>query len=99
VVALVRVAGWISLLLLLWFARLAFNGMDHRADLLRLAESLVLAWVLIRLSSTLVVDERLARAQRDLTLRNPEALARAVAGAQRSTEKATTLSSRADQRN
>jgi hypothetical protein len=99
VVALVRVAGWISLLLLLWFARLAFNGMDHRADLLRLAESLVLAWVLIRLSSTLVVDERLARAQRDLTLRNPEALARAVAAAQRSTEKATTLSSRADQRN
>jgi len=62
VVAFARVAGWISLLLLLWFARLAFNGMDHRADLLRLAESLVLAWVLIRLSSTLVRDERLARA-------------------------------------
>jgi small-conductance mechanosensitive channel len=62
VVALARVAGWISLLLLLWFARLAFNGMEHRADLLRLAESLVLAWVLIRLSSMLVRDERLARA-------------------------------------
>src|SRR5215472_14692666 len=62
VATLARVAGWISLLLLLWFARLAFNGMDHRADLLRLAESLVLAWVLIRLSSALVRDERLARA-------------------------------------
>ncbi len=37
--------------------------------------------------------------QRDLTLRNPEALARAFAAAQRSMEKATTLSSRADQRN
>jgi small-conductance mechanosensitive channel len=62
IVAVAGVAGWIALLLLLWFARLAFNGMDHRADLLRLAESLVLAWVLIRLSSMLVRDERLARA-------------------------------------
>ena len=61
-VAVAGVAGWIALLLLLWFARLAFNGMDHRADLLRLAESLVLVWVLIRLSSMLVRDERLARA-------------------------------------
>ena len=34
----------------------------NRADLLRLAESLVLVWVLIRLSSRLVHDERLARA-------------------------------------
>ena len=50
------------LLLLLWFARLAFNATGNRADLLRLAESLVLVWVLIRLSSMLVRDERLARA-------------------------------------
>ena len=62
VVALARVAGWIALLLLLWFAQLAFNATEHRADLLRLAESLVLVWVLIRISSTLVRDERLARA-------------------------------------
>jgi small-conductance mechanosensitive channel len=60
--ALARVAGWVFLLLLLWFTRLAFNAADNRADLLRLAESLVLVWVLIRLSSMLVRDERLARA-------------------------------------
>jgi len=61
-VAFGRVAGWLALLLLLWFARVAFNEVGHRADLFRLAESLVLAWVLIRLSSMLVRDERLARA-------------------------------------
>jgi small-conductance mechanosensitive channel len=61
-IAFGRVAGWLALLLLLWFARVAFNAAGHRADLFRLAESLVLAWVLIRLSSMLVRDERLARA-------------------------------------
>lgn len=60
--ALVRVARWLFLLLLLWFASVAFNETGNRADLLRLAESLVLVWVLIRLSSMLVRDERLARA-------------------------------------
>ena len=60
--AFARVADWIALLLVLWFAHLAFNAAGHRADLLRLAESLVLVWVLIRLSSMLVRDERLARA-------------------------------------
>ena len=39
----------------------AFNAAGDRADLLRLAESLVLVWVLIRFSSQLVRDERLAR--------------------------------------
>ena len=61
-IAFGRVAGWLALLLLLWFARVAFNAAGHRADLFRLAESLVLVWVLIRLSSMLVRDERLARA-------------------------------------
>jgi small-conductance mechanosensitive channel len=61
-VALAHVAGWIALLLLLWFVQLAFNATGHRAGLVRLAESLVLVWVLIRLSSMLVRDERLARA-------------------------------------
>lgn len=61
-VVLSRVARWIFLLLLLWFARVAFNETGHRADVLRLAESLALVWVLIRLSSMLVRDERLARA-------------------------------------
>jgi small-conductance mechanosensitive channel len=61
-VVLSRVARWIFLLLLLWFARVAFNETGHRADVLRLAESLALVWVLIRVSSMLVRDERLARA-------------------------------------
>jgi small-conductance mechanosensitive channel len=61
-IAFARVADWIALLLVLWFAHLAFNAAGNRADLLRLAESLVLVWVLIRLSSMLVRDERLARA-------------------------------------
>ena len=52
----------ILLLLLVWFARLAFNAAGSRADVLRLAESLVLVWVLIRLSSRLVQNEALARA-------------------------------------
>jgi small-conductance mechanosensitive channel len=61
VVALAGVSGWIALLLLLWFVHLAFNATGHSAHLMRLAESLLLAWVLIRLSSMLVRDERLAR--------------------------------------
>jgi small-conductance mechanosensitive channel len=57
-----RVADWIALLLALWFARAAFKASGHRTDMLRLTESLVLVWVLIRLSSMLVRDERWARA-------------------------------------
>jgi small-conductance mechanosensitive channel len=57
-----RVSGWLVVLLALWFARLAFNAAGDRGDLLRLAESLVLVWVLVRASSMLVRDERLARA-------------------------------------
>ncbi|HEY7580872.1 MAG TPA: mechanosensitive ion channel domain-containing protein [Acetobacteraceae bacterium] len=60
--AFARVAGWIGLLVALWFARAAFHAGGYRADLLRLAESLVLVWVLIRLSAMLVRDERWARA-------------------------------------
>jgi small-conductance mechanosensitive channel len=60
--ALARAGPAILLLLVVWFARLAFNAAGSRADLLRLAESLVLVWVLIRLSSRLVQNEALARA-------------------------------------
>jgi small-conductance mechanosensitive channel len=60
--ALARSSPAILLLLLIWFARLAFNAAGSRGDLLRLAESLVLVWVLIRLSSRLVQNEALARA-------------------------------------
>lgn len=61
-IALARVATWIVLLLLLWFARLAFNAGGNHAALLRLAESLVLVWVLIRVTTMLVRDERVSRA-------------------------------------
>jgi small-conductance mechanosensitive channel len=61
-IALARVATWIVLLLLLWFARLAFNAGGDHAALLRLAESLVLVWVLIRVTTMLVRDERVSRA-------------------------------------
>jgi small-conductance mechanosensitive channel len=59
--ALANAASPILLLLLLWFATLAADAAGLRSDLLRLAESLVLVWVLIRLSSRLVQNEYLAR--------------------------------------
>jgi small-conductance mechanosensitive channel len=59
--ALANAASPILLLLLLWFATLAAGAAGLRSDLLRLAESLVLVWVLIRLSSRLVQNEYLAR--------------------------------------
>jgi small-conductance mechanosensitive channel len=61
-VALARAGPSILFLLLVWFVRLAFNAAGSPAALLRLAESLVLVWVLIRLSSRLVRNETLARA-------------------------------------
>jgi small-conductance mechanosensitive channel len=60
--ALLQVVPWIVLILLLWFGQLAFNAEGQRADLLRLIESLALAWVVIRLSSNLVRDPRIAQA-------------------------------------
>ncbi|HEY1931475.1 MAG TPA: mechanosensitive ion channel domain-containing protein [Acetobacteraceae bacterium] len=59
--ALAQAGPSILLLLLFWTARVAVNATGSRADLLRLAESLVLLWVLIRLSSRLVRNEALAR--------------------------------------
>jgi small-conductance mechanosensitive channel len=59
--ALANAASPILLLLLLWFGTLAVDAAGLRSDLLRLAESLVLVWVLIRLSSRLVQNEYLAR--------------------------------------
>jgi small-conductance mechanosensitive channel len=59
--ALTNAASPVLLLLFLWFATLAATAAGIRSDLLRLAESLVLVWVLIRLSSRLVRNELLAR--------------------------------------
>lgn len=60
--AVSRAADWIGVLLVLWFARHASNAAGDPAPVLQLAESLVLVWVLIRLSSMLVSNESFARA-------------------------------------
>ena len=59
--ALVRAAPWLLLLLLVWITRVAFTMHGVPAPLLRLAESLVLLWVLIRFVTRLVHNEALAR--------------------------------------
>jgi small-conductance mechanosensitive channel len=55
-------APWLLLLALLWFAGLAFIDAAWPVGLIRLAGNLILLWVLIRLSSRLVLNEALARA-------------------------------------
>jgi small-conductance mechanosensitive channel len=54
--------SWLLLLLAYWFATLVFAERHLGTTILRLAESLTLAWVIINLSSRLVRSERLARA-------------------------------------
>src|SRR6516164_4552412 len=53
---------WLVLLLAFWFATLVFAERQLATTILRLAESLTLAWVIIKLSSRLVHSDRLARA-------------------------------------
>ena len=54
---------WLLLLLGLWFSTLVFaERQQHSTTILRLAESLTLAWVIIKLSSRLVRSDQLARA-------------------------------------
>jgi len=53
---------WLLLLLAFWFATLVFAERQLGTTILRLAESLTLAWVIIELSSRLVRSDRLARA-------------------------------------
>jgi small-conductance mechanosensitive channel len=53
---------WLLLLLGFWFATLVFAERQLGTTILRLAESLTLAWVIIKLSSRLVRSDRLARA-------------------------------------
>ena len=54
--------SWLLLLLAFWFATLVFAERQLGTTILRLAESLTLAWVIIKLSSRLVRSDRLARA-------------------------------------
>jgi small-conductance mechanosensitive channel len=60
--ALARVVPWLVLLLLLWGGRLAFHDAGRHARLLHLAENLALAWVVIRFTSGLVRNHRIATA-------------------------------------
>ena len=60
--ALSRATPWLLLLVLLWFESIGFAANGLPTGLLRLFESLALAWIIIRLSSALVRSPRLARA-------------------------------------
>ena len=60
--ALVRIVPWIVLLLFMWSGRLAFHEAGRHARLLHLAENLALAWVVIRFTSGLVRNPRIASA-------------------------------------
>jgi small-conductance mechanosensitive channel len=60
--ALVSVAPWLLLLVLLWVGRLGFHGAGLHAKFLHLAENLALAWVIIRFTSGLVRNPRIASA-------------------------------------
>jgi small-conductance mechanosensitive channel len=58
--ALAQIAPWLVLLLVLWFGALAFHQAGRPTAILRLAESLAIAWVIIRTTSRLVRDPNLA---------------------------------------
>jgi small-conductance mechanosensitive channel len=53
---------WLLLLFAFWFSTLVFAERHLGTTILRLAESLTLAWMIIKLSSRLVHSDRLARA-------------------------------------
>jgi len=59
---LAQTGPWLLLLMCLWFATLVFAERRLGTTILRLAESLALAWVIIKLSSGLVRSDQLARA-------------------------------------
>ena len=53
--------AWLVLLLAFWFSTLVFAKRHLGTTILRFAESLTLAWVIIKLSSRVVYSDRLAR--------------------------------------
>ena len=53
--------AWLVLLLAFWFSTLVFAERHLGTTILRFAESLTLAWVIIKLSSRVVYSDRLAR--------------------------------------
>ncbi|MDB5397560.1 MAG: Transporter, small conductance mechanosensitive ion channel (MscS) family protein [Rhodospirillales bacterium] len=60
--SLARVAPWVLLLAMFWAGRLAFHEAGLHAKFLHLAENLALAWVIIRLTSSLVRNPKVASA-------------------------------------
>ena len=60
--AVVGIVPWAMLLLVFWFGRLAFHEAGRHTKFLHLAENLALAWVIIRFTSSLVRNHRIARA-------------------------------------
>ncbi len=58
---LVEALPWLLLILLVWFEERAFEAAGTTPGLLRLVESLALAWIIIRVSSGLVRSPQLAR--------------------------------------
>lgn len=60
-IPIAEISPWLLLLLVFWFTTLVFAERQIGTAILRLAESLTLAWVIIRLSSSLVRSKPLAR--------------------------------------
>jgi small-conductance mechanosensitive channel len=60
--ALAHVAPWVLLLAVFWAGRIAFHEATLHARFLHLAENLVLAWIVIRFTSGLVRNPRVAHA-------------------------------------
>jgi small-conductance mechanosensitive channel len=60
--AVIRIVPWALLLLIFWFGRLAFHEAGRHTKFLHLAENLALAWVIIRFTSGLVRNPRIASA-------------------------------------
>jgi small-conductance mechanosensitive channel len=58
--ALLRIVPWMVLLFALWSGRLAFHEAGRHAKLLHLGENLALAWVIIRFTSGLVRNPKIA---------------------------------------
>jgi small-conductance mechanosensitive channel len=57
-----RIVPWLFLLILLWSGRIVFHDLALHAKFLHLAESLALAWIVIRFTSGLVRNARIASA-------------------------------------
>ena len=60
--AIAGIVPWALLLLFFWFGRLAFHEAGRHTKFLHLAESLALAWVIIRFTSSLVRNHSVATA-------------------------------------